>query len=323
MDGVGTREATVIRGINNIYTVRFDDGGQSLCRIKGKQLGGTAGEYNPIACGERVSATDDGMIIDRLPRKSTFTRWNSKGLANQAIAVNMDQVCLVSAIRNPPFRPRFLDRAIACVQGCPVLIVLTKTDLGEPDAPTEERLALYEKLGYRLVRLSALTGDGIESFVSLLKGKTTVFAGESGVGKSTLINRIAGSNQKTGRVSEKYDRGRHTTTCSLLLDGPGFSVIDTPGVRELFPPHVDARILAESFPEFRGVECAYDGCLHRDEPGCGVKKRVEEGVINADRYASWLHILDSMDAQNPAWLKKEKKMPKKGEKYRNWDGDAE
>lgn len=322
--GMETHIGLVLKGINNIYTVRYPDGAERLCRIKGKQLAHTEGEYNPIATGDWVEVTDDGQILARRERKSSFVRWNGKGLSNQSVAANMDQVLVVASVSNPPFRPRFLDRAIACVRDARVVLVLTKCDLGESGEDQRLRFDAYRGLGYPVVRVSSVTGEGLDELKSLLEGKVTALVGQSGVGKSTLVNVLCGSDQRIGEISGKYDRGRHTTNHAVMLFHPDYTLIDTPGVRELLPPHGDPHAIERSFPEFRDSGCLYPGCLHRDEPGCRVKELVEKGKILADRYESYLHMLDTLEDMAPAWVKVEKKMPKKKKmKYKDYHGDAE
>jgi ribosome biogenesis GTPase len=299
----------VTRGINNIYSVK--EGSDSyLCRIKGKQLTSVVGEYNPIAVGDRVSfvvsGTYEGLILSRLERDNSFQRWNIKGQCNQTVVANMDMVVCVCSADTPPFRPRFIDRVIACCQDVPIMLVMNKSDILLTEDEFE-RFALFKKLGYSIIGVSAKTGENLDDLCALLKGKTVAFVGQSGVGKSTLINRIImSSDQKTNEVSAKYNRGKHTTNCSLLIEGPDFTLVDTPGVREILVPHGDPHKIAESFPEFRepSKKCAYDHCLHTDEPDCQVKVLVEKGKIHHDRYESYLRMIASLDSRSPEWMGK-------------------
>lgn len=308
----------VTRGINNIYTVKGAEN-EYLCRIKGKQLASVPHEYNPLAVGDRVSfvvtGTKEGLILERLERTNCFQRWNMKGSANQTVVANMDMIVCVTSADSPPFRPRFIDRVIACSIGIEVIIVMNKSDILLTEDEFE-RFALYKKLGYTIRGVSALTGDGLDEFVALLKGKTVAFIGQSGVGKSTLINRILDVEQKIGEISEKYNRGRHTTNHALMIEGPEFTLVDTPGVREILVPHGDPQRIAQSFPEFVEAAslCSYDQCLHNEEPDCEVKRLLEEGAIHYDRYESYLRMLTSLEVRGPQWMGKS---DKSRELYRN------
>lgn len=298
----------VRRSINNVYNVFTDEGCEYVCRIKGKKLVIPEFEYNPIAVGDYVVfepySESEGLVTERLERSSSFVRWNVKLEKNQTIAANMDQVAIICSSETPPFRPRFLDRAIACVRGCEVLLVMNKCD----QCLTEEeydRWCLYRDLGFRTMAVSAATGENLDKLVSLLKGKVTAFTGQSGVGKSTLVNAILHPEveQKTGEVSEKFQRGRHTTNHSLYLEGPEFSLIDTPGVRELLVPYEEKSELCSAFPEFSSFECGYSGCLHLEEPGCAVKEAVMDGKIDVDRYQSYVGMQESLAERSPAWAR--------------------
>lgn len=298
-------EGTVLRSINNIYSVRS---GKSifLCRIKGKQLSQAKGEYNPIVCGDSVvfeqTGTDEGLVISRNPRRSEFSRWNAKVQNNQTVCANMDMVVCVCSVESPPFRPRFIDRVLACCRNVDILICMNKSDILLTDDEFE-RFSLYSKLGYSVLSVSAQTGENLEGLKKMLFGKVSSFVGQSGVGKSSLVNAILGSCQRVGQVSAKYNRGCHTTNYAAFLDGDDFSIIDTPGFREISVPHDSIRAVADSFPEIReaAAKCEYDSCTHTGESGCEVARRVEEGIINSDRYSSYLRIVEGLDDRRPVW----------------------
>ena len=299
-------QGQIRRAINNLYTVYAEDKNIYSCKIKGKKLPLEEFEYNPLAVGDRVDFTpyseNEGLITARLERKSVFRRWNVKLEKNQTIAANMDQVAIVTSAFEPPFRPRFLDRALTCSQGCERIIVMNKCDfyLNELEF---ERWALYHKLGYKIIAVSAATGENIEELKSLLRGKVTAFVGQSGVGKSTLVNLICDPEKKqvTNEISEKYQRGRHTTNHALWFEKDDITIIDTPGVREMLVPLEDVKLLSDAFPEFANFECEFSGCTHIDEPGCGVKQGVEDELIDIDRYESYLHLYESIKERTPQW----------------------
>lgn len=307
MNELRTRKGIVTRGINNIFTVLSD---QEIfeCRLKGKQLADTEDEYNPLAVGDRVEfishAPGQAMITARLQRDNWFQRWNAKRERNQTVVANMDKIYCICSVESPPFRPRFIDRVIACASFVEVGIILNKSDILLTEEE-HERFSLYSELGYETLAVSAKTGEHIDELKALLKGKTVAFVGQSGVGKSSLINTLLNLDdaQKTGQVSEKYNRGRHTTNYSLMLNGPDFSLVDTPGVRELLIPDEDPAVIAHTFPEFRPAlgACQFDGCQHDREPGCKVKRLVEAGDIHPDRYESYLRMLESLRERAPFW----------------------
>lgn len=299
--------AQVRRSINNIYSLYCpEDKKFYQARIKGKVLKGVRGEYNPLTVLDFVEfqpySADEGLVISRLERKSSFTRWNVKSSTNQTICVNMDQVVIVCSAQNPPFRPKFIDRAICCVQGADIVIAINKSDLGlDEEGLYYEKL--YSSLGFKVVRTSAEKGD-VSSLASLLDGKISAFVGQSGVGKSSLINAITGASEKVGQISLKYDRGRHTTNHSSFIQSDGYAIIDTPGVREIMVPFEEKEIVMKSFPEFSACSCRYDGCLHQGEDGCSVYSMVEEGIVDEQRYLSYLRILDSLDERRPIYMRK-------------------
>ena len=290
----------ILTGSNNIYTVETE-AGIALCRIKGKILRDGQDSYNPLAPGDFVSidaASGEGRILSREERKNRFARWNKKKQAPQTVAANIDTVVCVTSVQTPPFRPRFVDRVLVTCEheGIEPAIVVNKSDLAA-DSETADRIANYRDMGYIVFPCSALTGDGIDSLSVWLNGKTAVFIGQSGVGKSSVLNAIAPSlKRKTGMLSRKYDRGAHTTSISELIVIGGTGYIDTPGVREFDIFDIPSRELALYFRDMAaaGMECQLRNCLHVDEPGCRVRENALAGRINPDRYESYLRLLDDL-----------------------------
>jgi ribosome biogenesis GTPase len=302
-------QGLVLSGTNNVFLIQGDDGSRRLCSIKGKRLKDQTGLYNALAAGDRVefladtTAPDRGLVLALLPRRNLFGRFNEKGRAVQAIAANVDLVVCVSSPSLPPFRPRFIDRVAVLAEAArvPFLIALNKADIGlTPEI--ENRLANYRSLGYGTLAVSAERGTGLSELRDMLDGKTSVFAGQSGVGKSSLLNVLEpGIERKVGAVSEKYDRGKHTTTMAelfLLSDGKT-RIIDTPGVRRLALRGIDPKALDAYFPELSALapRCEYGlSCTHTDESGCRVLRAVEDGLILEDRFESYRRIREELAA---------------------------
>jgi ribosome biogenesis GTPase / thiamine phosphate phosphatase len=296
--------AEVLFGINTIYTVQVG-AARLQCRIKGKKLSEATRSYNPIAPGDIVEVIPDalsahlGMISDLSPRRTRLVRWNKKGRAPQILAANADIAVCVTSPASPPFRPRFIDRLIVAAEtgGMIPLILLNKADLGI-DEEARVRLDSYRGMGYEVMTCSARTGAGVQGVMARLAGHTSVLVGQSGVGKSSLLNALCpGHAQRVGALSEKNDRGSHTTNFSTLLVGSdGLRIIDTPGVRELELADVLPDEVGFHFREFSAFmgSCEFQPCLHAEEPGCAVVDAAERGVINADRYESYLRILQEL-----------------------------
>ena len=330
--------AEVLHGINTIYCVRVGDI-QLQCRIKGKVLAGTWSvktrrermnevplpeemegtprqarrrgtprreNYNPIAPGDLVTVIPDplnrkeGLIVEVLERKTSLVRWNKKGRAPQVLAANADLAVCVTSPSSPPFRPRFIDRLIVAAEAGKTepIIVANKSDLLSPPEMSE-RLEFYRRIGYRVHSCSAVTGQGIEELCRILTGATSVFVGQSGVGKSSLLNAISPDlGLKVGEVSQKHDRGSHTTNfSSLLIMGNRLRVIDTPGVRELELADILPEEVSFHFRDFlpHSERCEFQPCLHAGEPGCAVREAVEKGEIHPDRYESYLRIVHELE----------------------------
>ncbi len=301
----------VLWGANNLFAVRCDDGMDRLCSIKGKRIRDITGAYNALAAGDRIELLPDaqsenrGLVLALEPRRNVFGRFNEKGQAVQAIAANIDLVVCIASPRLPPFRPRFVDRVAVLAEAAavPLLVVMNKADLGVSEE-TEDRLAVYQELGYEAMLASAATGEGLDELGEWIEGRTSVFAGQSGVGKSSLLNIIEpGLGRRTGAVSEKYDRGKHTTTkaeLSILADGVT-KVIDTPGVRRLALRGIDPSALDAYFPELAALspECAFGlSCSHRGEQGCRIVAAVEAGRVHPDRYESYLRIREELEGSS-------------------------
>lgn len=290
----------VLCGINNIYSVRAE-GRVFECRIKGKKLH-DRDDYNPITAGDRVQIRTDpndprkASILSVSERKNALMRWNKKRLSRQIVAANLDRVLCVASLGVPPFRPRFVDRVIVATEAesIPCAVVVNKIDL-KADDDVVRRIRVYRELGYDVFEASCLTGDGVDRIRAYTASGVTAVFGQSGAGKSSLIRLLVpGAEPRIGEVSEKYDRGRHTTNASRMWErDDGSCVIDTPGVRELDISHLEPSVVGAAFRDFLvpATRCGFSPCTHRHEPGCGVRVAVERGSIHADRYESYLRIL--------------------------------
>ncbi len=302
----------VLFGNNNIFTVSTDRG-TIECRIKGKILRGTEREYAPLAPGDIVRIEIDldnrkGLIVKREERTNRLVRWNKKRRCPQTIGVNIDTAFVVSSPVSPPFRPRFIDRVILAAElgKVPINIILNKVDQGI-STEVEERLALFQKLGYSVFYSDALKGEGLEPLKTKMQGRRVILIGQSGVGKTTLLNGLFPSQekQKTEEISTKWNRGKHTTNVARLFIQDGLEVIDTPGIREIEIAGVEPEELKNYFPELERFDgtCEFPNCLHVNEPGCSVLNTLdsnttlphrEDNVINRDRYISYTTILKEL-----------------------------
>lgn len=322
----------IIAGTNNLFTVECEDDVIRNCTIKGKKLKQDKEFYNPIAPGDVVEIEIDpindekGQVLSIDERKNTFLRWNVKGRCPQLLASNLDYLILVTTPDEPPFRPRFTDRALAQAehQGITPIIVCNKYDLAEKmqtdgrEAEFEEidrRLSIWEDLGYKVLRISAKTGEGMTEFAELLEDHLSAFVGQSGVGKSSLINVLDNSCVlKTGSLSQKYGRGCHTTTKGTLIhltlneslvdgiQGRKANIIDTPGIRRFVLDDIEADDLALYFSEFEPFvgKCKFGlNCKHDTEPDCAIRQAVEDGTITPERYDSWKRI--SHEIRTGSW----------------------
>ncbi len=306
-------EGTVVRSAGSWYNVAPDGGGETvLARVRGRfRLDAEElDETNPIAAGDRVRLRMDGdgtgLITDILPRRNQLSRRAAGRRVGreQVIAANVDAAWCVQSAFKPKFNGGFVDRFLVMAEAHHLAagIVINKSDLLEGEERAQEVLGfwrgLYEDLGYPVLLTSAETGAGVDTFRAALIGKTSVVAGPSGVGKSSLLNAVEPAlGLKTGTVSEKTKKGRHTTTFATLypLSGGGW-VVDTPGIREYGIWDMAPAELGGYFVEFRPflTHCRFPNCTHDHEPGCAVGAAVDEEAVAPERYASYLNILASL-----------------------------
>ena len=293
--------ATVVRATGSWYDV-LHDGATVRCRIRGRLRLKGVRSTNPVVVGDEVVCeADEGgdyVIADILPRRNyVIRRASNLSKESHIIAANVDQALLMASLRSPETPTEFVDRFLVTCEAykVPVTILLSKIDLQDAEAVAEFR-AVYEGAGYRVLEVSARKGLGVEEVRELLTGRTTLVSGNSGVGKSTLIQAIDPSlDIRTGDISESHHKGRHTTTFSTMypLAGGG-AVIDTPGIKGFGLIDIDEAELWHYFPEMMRAApgCRFYNCTHTHEPGCAVVEAVKAGEIARPRYESYLKILD-------------------------------
>lgn len=295
----------VIRNTGSWYTVLTDGGEIIDCKIKGNfRLKGIR-STNPVAVGDRVGfiRNQEGTaFIKEIEDRRNYIIRKSSNLSKQShiIAANVDQVFLLVTVNYPQTSTTFIDRFLASAEAyrIPVVLVFNKTDLLSDDERHYQQMMieLYENIGYQCLAVSALHDDSLENCIELLKGKITLFSGNSGVGKSTLLNRlIPDANLRTAEISDAHNTGVHTTTFSEMFSLPGGGwVIDTPGIKGFGTFDMEPSEICGYFKEiFRYSEdCRFRNCTHTHEPGCAVRKAVDEHYISESRYNSYLGMLE-------------------------------
>ena len=305
---------TVYKSTGSLYTVKAEDGRWFECRIKGKFRIKGIKSTNPVAVGDVVdfdldtkSDVETGVITNIHPRENYIVR-KSVNLSKQThiIASNVDTVFLLVTLNNPPTFTAFIDRFLVTAEAYHIKAVLlfNKIDTYNEEEILEIRYlaAIYREIGYECVGISAITGKNVDTVKEMMEGKTCMFTGHSGVGKSTLVNAIEPTlDLKTKQISVQHSQGQHTTTFAEMFDlGFDARIIDTPGIKGFGIVDMEREEIGDYFPEFFALksECKFNNCLHLEEPKCAVKAALENDEIPWSRYKSYTQMLAGDDDQH-------------------------
>jgi ribosome biogenesis GTPase len=304
-------KGTVIKSTGSSFTVKTENGAVFQCGIRGRFRIRGIRATNPVAVGDRVRFESGkegaGGMITSIEERSNYIIRRSSNLSReyQLVACNVDLAWLMVTLLEPKTLTGFIDRFLVSAQAyrIPVMILFNKTDLyGEQElAELDGLLEIYRNAGYECMTLSLRTGEGIEEVRSVMKGKLNVLAGNSGVGKSTLINVLDPAfSLRTGNISEAHRTGRHTTTFAEMFElKGGLKIIDTPGIRGFGMIDIEKEELFHFFPEIFSAskDCRYHNCLHLNEPGCHVKEEVLKGRISESRYLNYLMMMEEEEGK--------------------------
>ena len=301
-------KGTVYKSTGSWYLVKTPKGELFDCRIKGKFRIKGIKSTNPVAVGDRVEFDIDEKadevtgVIKKIEERENYIIRRSVNLSKQThiIASNIDQVFLLVTLNNPPTFTTFIDRFLVTAEayGIKAVLLFNKIDTYNEDELVEIKYlaALYRAVGYECLGISAKTGKNVDKVKEMMLGKTSMFSGHSGTGKSTLINAIEPSlNLKTSEISDQHKQGQHTTTFAEMFDlSFDARIIDTPGIKGFGVVDIEREELGDFFPEFFKLkqDCKFHNCMHLEEPKCAVKEALEEGEIAWSRYKSYLQILE-------------------------------
>lgn len=300
-------QGTVYKSTGSWYSVKSDDGTFYECRIKGKFRIQGIKSTNPVSVGdvvvfdlEETDGEERGVITEIRDRKNYIIR-KSVNLSKQThiIAANLDQVFLIITLNNPVTFTNFIDRFLVTAEAyhIPVVLLFNKIDAytAEELAEIKYLAALYRDVGYSCLGISAITGKNVDQVKQMMKGKTSMFSGHSGVGKSTLVNAIEPElDLKTKDISAQHLQGQHTTTFAEMFDLRfGARIIDTPGIKGFGIVDMEKEEIGDYFPEFFRLksECKFNNCLHMDEPNCAVKMALDEDKVAWSRYRSYVQMI--------------------------------
>ncbi|MCB6901197.1 ribosome small subunit-dependent GTPase A [Hoylesella buccalis] len=298
----------IIKNTGSWYTVKTDDGRIVECKVKGNfRLKGIR-STSPVAVGDYVDIimnAEGTALISAIDDRKNYIIRKASNLSKQSqiIAANLDQALLIITIKQPETSTTFIDRFLAGAEAyrVPVVLVFNKTDLLNDDERRyqQQMIELYETIGYPCIEISAETGMSINQLQTLLKQKVTLVSGNSGVGKSTLINAIIPhAEQRTAEISNAHGTGMHTTTFSEMIElAEGGYLIDTPGIKGFGTFDIEREELTSYFKEIFefSKDCKFNNCTHTHEPGCAVLQAVENHYISVSRYQSYLNMLEDKD----------------------------
>src|SRR5688572_15733055 len=303
-------KATIYKSTGSWYVTKTEDGKIFNARMKGVfKLDGIT-STNPIAVGDKINIEMENelehsvTITEILPRKNYINRQSPHNkYQHHIVAANLDQSILFATLKDPKTSQGFIDRFLVTCEAyhVPAIIIFNKADLYRKKEMDrfEQLQSIYESVGYKVILMSIPNNIGTDEARAALAGKVTLMSGHSGVGKSSFINTIFPElGLKTREVSDWSGKGMHTTTFAEMFDIPvGGQIIDTPGLREFGIVDISKQELSHYYPEMRALigDCQFNNCLHTDEPGCAIKKALEEGRISEERYVSYYNILESID----------------------------